>query len=529
MDAWGRNAMPVFDDDASWRVAKTLLAHPHARYGAMEERGVFVPVPAQLLELVTSGTALDRIGRTALDLVLPQEQAAILDAWDQTRNGGGTSTFVHLRDAPDSGAWVLHMLDVRPHCGTYLSVIVPTSEVQRPDAPLVPEEPARPRLAHVQKDQGAVITGVDPAVTVLLGWTAEEMVGHRSTEFIHPDDQELAVASWIEMLGAAGLGRRVRLRHARKDGGWAWFELTNHNLLEEQGHVLCEMVDISDEMSAHEALRAREQLLHRLAEALPVGVVQTDAEGAVVYANGRAATLFGTDVTHVGDLLGRVVEIDVARVRDAFGAVLAGGDGSTAEIALVDGRTHLSVVVRRLDEDGATTGAVACFTDVSDSLRLRHELQQRAEIDPLTGSLNRSAVLDRLTRAVEADGPGVAVVFVDLDGFKAINDEQGHETGDEVLVRVADVLARRCRDEDRVGRYGGDEFLVTCSHVDSPQEARALAERFADALAEHDLRASVGVAWSRPGAQSVRQLVAAADAAMYAAKATRGGQVVLAS
>jgi diguanylate cyclase (GGDEF)-like protein/PAS domain S-box-containing protein len=521
--------MPVFDDDASWRVAKTLLAHPHALYGAMEDRGVFVPVPAQLVELVTSGTALDRIGRTALDVVLPQEQAAVLDAWDQTRDGGGSSTFVHLRDAPESGAWVLHMLDVRAHCGTYLSVAVPTQEVVHPDAPLVPEAPARPRLAHIQKDQGAVISDVDDALTVLLGWTASDMVGHRSTEFIHPDDQELAVASWIEMLGSPGLGRRVRLRHARKGGGWAWFELTNHNLLDEQGHVLCEMVDISDEMAAHEALRAREQLLQRLAEALPVGVVQTDADGTVVYANGRAANLFGAELTHVDDLLRPILDLDVAPARDAFGSVLAGGDGSTAEIALADGRTHLSLVVRRLDEDGTTTGAVACFTDVSDSLRLRHELQQRAEIDPLTGSLNRSAVLERLTRAVESDGPGVAVVFVDLDGFKAVNDEQGHETGDEVLIRVADVLRRRCRDEDRVGRYGGDEFLVTCTDVDSPEKARDLAERFAAALIEHDLPASVGVSWSRPGGQSVRQLVAAADTAMYAAKAARGSQVVLAS
>ncbi|MGH3743246.1 MAG: GGDEF domain-containing protein, partial [Mycobacteriales bacterium] len=235
------------------------------------------------------------------------------------------------------------------------------------------------------------------------------------------------------------------------------------------------------------------------------------------------------EVTHVENLLVAVSGLDADRVRDVFGEVLSGGDGTTAEIALADGRTHLSVVVRRLDEDGATTGAVACFTDVTDSLRLRHELQQRAEIDPLTGSLNRSAVLERLTRAVEADGPGVAVVFVDLDGFKAVNDEQGHETGDEVLVRVADVLRQRCRDQDEVGRYGGDEFLLTCGDVGSPQEAQALAERFATALAEHDLRASVGVAWSRPGAQSVRQLVAAADTAMYAAKAARKGQVVLAS
>lgn len=519
------------DTAENWRAATELLGDRHARVGAAEDRGLLVPLPPEAAVLVPSALEQNRVlvGRTALDAVRVEDHTALIDAWDRNVRTGRSSVPVCLADAPDSGTWMMHFFDVRERIGVHLVVCVPTDEVRRPDATLPPRERARPRFARMRKDQLGIITEIDEATTQLLGWTPEEVLGRRSSELIHPDDRDLAIASWLEMLGTPGLGRRTRLRHARRDGSWAWVEITNQNALADSGHVFAEVVDISDEMAAHEALRAREQLLHRLAEALPVAVVQTDADGAVLYANGRTADLFGAEATHVEDLLAAVAETDRDGIRGVFGRVLSGADGATVEIALANGRTHLSVVVRRLDEGGSTTGAVACFTDVTDSLRLRHELQQRAEVDPLTGSLNRSAVLDRLHHAVDAGGPGVAVVFVDLDGFKAVNDEQGHETGDEVLVRVAGVLRDGCREEDHVGRYGGDEFLVTCGNVDSPQEARAVAQRFATALAEHDLHASVGVAWSRPGGTTVRQLVAAADTAMYAAKATRNGEVVLAS
>ena len=106
-----------------------------------------------------------------------------------------------------------------------------------------------------------------------------------------PDDRERAVESWMGMLARPGQSNRVRLRHRRRDGSWLWLEITNHNLLDDpsHGYVRAELMDISDEMVAQEALRAREQLLHRLAEALPLGVFQVDRDGAVVYANERLA------------------------------------------------------------------------------------------------------------------------------------------------------------------------------------------------------------------------------------------------
>lgn len=297
---------------------------------------------------------------------------------------------------------------------------------------------------------------------------------------MHPDDQDLAVASWLEMLGTPGLGRRVRLRHVRKDGSYAWFEVTNYNFLEdpERGFVSCEIIDISEEMAAHEAARAREQLLQRLAEALPVGVLQLSADGEAVYANRQLTDLLTTAATSFSDVVEAVAEDDRDRARSSFAAVLGGCERAEAEVQLAVGdRRYCSISVRRLDDGaGTTTGAVVCVSDVTDSTRLRQELRHRAAVDPLTQVFNRAGITDVLHQVWQSPGAGVGVLFIDLDGFKAVNDVLGHEVGDRLLVTVADTLRRACRGSDAVGRIGGDEFLIVCGDLEQ-DEALAVQQR----------------------------------------------------
>jgi len=117
-------------------------------------------------------------------------------------------------------------------------------------------------------------------VTALLGWTPAELSGRRSLDLVHPDDHERAIASWMDMLSTPpGAARRVRLRHLHKNGQAVWFEITNHNHLADADRpgVIAEMLDISDEMAAQEAVRAAEQLMRRLTETLPLGILQIDA------------------------------------------------------------------------------------------------------------------------------------------------------------------------------------------------------------------------------------------------------------
>ena len=173
-----------------------------------------------------------------------------------------------------------------------------------------------------------------------------------------------------------------------------------------------------------------------------------------------------------------------------------------------------------------------CVEDVTASVQSRSDLEVKAISDPLTGCLNRAGTLavlqDSLDRAATlTERRGTAAIFVDLDQFKPVNDEFGHATGDEVLLRVAERIRRSVRSGDVVGRLGGDEFLVICPNVVNPETALAIARSLTLrafgapidlGTASVAIRASLGVAWSHDRNTYATALVAQADAAMYRSK-----------
>jgi diguanylate cyclase (GGDEF)-like protein len=190
--------------------------------------------------------------------------------------------------------------------------------------------------------------------------------------------------------------------------------------------------------------------------------------------------------------------------------------------------------------DGTSViGALLSLTDVTESADLREALHRRATYDDLTGLHNRASIMMLLESSLESSrriGTGTAVVFVDLDRFKGINDQHGHAAGDDVLVRVARRLRGAVRRQDLVGRIGGDEFLVVCPEVGEPSVALEVAERVGNQLAD-DLevggttlrsRASIGVAWAADLRTTPESLIRAADAAMYESKRSGVGRPVLA-
>ena len=512
--------MPEMDDDTAWRTLLSLLRDPAATVGAIAPNGLFTDLPSELAHLESRRMP----GRSALDLVQPGDRGDVIVAFERATTAGASVVPVGLREPSTAPSGELHFTDLRERLGVLVGVLVPSARPARTaDASPVEDVAERPRFARVAKNEFSRFVEVDNAWCQMLGWTREELLGSRSLDLIHPDDQDLAVASWMDLQGTPGLGRRVRLRHLRKDGSWAWFEVTNHNLVEDQEHgcVRCEIVDISEEMAAHEQVRAREQLLHRLAEALPVGVVQLAADGDVVYANRQLPELLATPVASLTDLLAAVASDDRERAAAAFRSVLDGASEADVEVALArEDRRWCAVSVRRLDDGaGTTTGAVGCLTDTTDSARLRHELSHQATVDPLTGALNRAGSDAALAAAFEQPGAGVAVLFADLDDFKTVNDDLGHEAGDRLLVKVADALRTACRSTDTVGRVGGDEFLVVCSDL-AEDAAAALQARVKAGLP--DGTASIGLAWVRAGESSPTALVALADTRMYEAKSQRG-------
>ncbi len=185
----------------------------------------------------------------------------------------------------------------------------------------------------------------------------------------------------------------------------------------------------------------------------------------------------------------------------------------------------------RLFETLATNASVALQYDrleqtVWQLRELQRQLEHQAYHDSLTGLANRTLFIDRVEEALARPDPSVAVLFVDIDDFKTVNDTLGHTVGDQLLIAVAERLCTCVRPSDTVARFGGDEFAVLLDRLDGPEDVVVVAERIISALAQRvpaggeavSVGASVGIATSRPESMRAGELIRDADVAMYDAK-----------
>jgi diguanylate cyclase (GGDEF)-like protein/PAS domain S-box-containing protein len=401
------------------------------------------------------------------------------------------------------------------------------------------------------RDAVGVITSVDATIVEMLGWRPEQWIGSKSTTFLHPEDQASGIATWLDMITSPGTTRVWRGRYQTADGEWAWVETVNRLEESDTPVVVTTMTRVTvDQVSTEEELRAREQLLSRLSDALPVGLFEIDVTGHVRFTNDRLHSILGVvPKATVEAQLSTVVANDRPILQKALAAVLGNLPVDDVEIrldlangdvdALLSNGSRVCLLSLRALTDGAgvVSGAVGCLSDVTESVQLRQELEMRASVDELTSCLNRAATLELLEQTVRAPalpGQGSAVVFIDLDRFKSVNDRFGHAAGDGLLVAAADRLRGAVRDCDYIGRFGGDEFLVICPGVESPPQAIRLANRIAMAItatvdvgpATVELHGSVGVAWTSEALQA-DAFIAQADCAMYESKRTGRGGVTL--
>jgi diguanylate cyclase (GGDEF)-like protein/PAS domain S-box-containing protein len=510
-----------------------VSAFPDAPMCAFRDDGVMVAMPDSVA--LQRNRVLE--ARSGLDLIVTDEAA--LAGWDRLLRLGAAKWPVHPASQPDI-TLLTYGLDLREAHGVLVTLSVFASGDSTDEPPPTLEMPdVTPRFATLCKDPRSVIVMADEATTRILGWSAQELEGRRSLEIIHPDDHALAIDNWMQMLAAPGPGRRVRLRHQRSDGSWVWLEVTNHNLLVHPEHkcVVSEMVDISEEMAALE-------LVDRLAEAVPVGLFQVDSQRHIVYTNDRLHEILGVARAETAqEQLATVSDAHRPMLEQALDDALGEGLAADIEIELClapDDEVRFCTVSLRVlgTSDGAIGGAIACVTDITDSARMRDELQRRATRDELTDCHNRASIVRALEEHVACGERAAerAVVFVDVDRFKTVNDLYGHAAGDELLSIVAQRLRSAVRQEDMVGRIGGDEFLVLCPGIGGPDEALRLAERLALAqgkdvrLAKGSiaLRLSIGVAWSSGEDADADELVAQADHAMYESKREGAGRPKLA-
>jgi diguanylate cyclase (GGDEF)-like protein/PAS domain S-box-containing protein len=225
---------------------------------------------------------------------------------------------------------------------------------------------------------------------------------------------------------------------------------------------------------------------------------------------------------------------DLEKAVAAYGGVaFAAGTSVTAEWRVQHGDgtwRHVEVVANNLLGDPTVEGIVLTLRDVTERKGLEDELKHQAFYDALTGLANRALFRDRLEHALERAArslSSLAVLFLDLDDFKLINDSMGHAAGDELLVGVSSRLMGSLRSGDTAARFGGDEFAVLLEETDDGGDACQVAERIlADLKAPFwvkdrsvAIHTSIGVAFSKCGKEGPAEILQAADVAMYAAKA----------
>lgn len=265
--------------------------------------------------------------------------------------------------------------------------------------------------------------------------------------------------------------------------------------------------------------------------AAPVGMMELDAQGRCCYINDTASALIGVARAQaIGhSLLDFVHPDDQRQVQEAWQAHwVEGAQGLECRLAQTQRWCAMSWIhLNRADVD--SLASVLVLTDATARRQHEAQLWSLAHHDALTKLPNRSLFQDRCAQALnlaKRNRAGIAVLWVDLDGFKAVNDTLGHAAGDQLLVEVAQRLTNRAREADTVARMGGDEFALVLVGIGDVTQADKLAAEIVTSLAQpYDLAegrarvtASVGVALYPWDAQTVDELVRYADLAMYSAK-----------
>ncbi|WP_176442481.1 bifunctional diguanylate cyclase/phosphodiesterase [Noviherbaspirillum humi] len=375
------------------------------------------------------------------------------------------------------------------------------------------------------------ILGLDPAVGPL---TVEQY-----QSMIFPDDREL-VKKHRERLFSGGEPLRLQYRLVQPGGTIRWIDAYGFLQKNEQGTPILysgAIQDITDRKVAEQAQRANENRFRLLFENSLDGILQTDGAGKIIKANPAACSIFGmSEAQLIKCTRDDVVFAEDARLqplleeRDATGQArgtltMKRGDGTRFE-------AELAASVYKDDEGKPICSLI--LRDITERIKAEQNIHQLAFFDALTHLPNRRLLMDRLAllHAVAQHLKQIgAVMFIDLDRFKNVNDARGHAIGDELLKQVADRLSSLMRSEDTVARIGGDEFVILMPDLATDlfagaQQAMAAAEKIQEKLTlpfqingqPYGAAASIGVTLFPKADQTTEDLLREADTAMYRAK-----------
>lgn len=405
-------------------------------------------------------------------------------------------------------------------------------------------------LAVVEWDQNLRIRHWSQGAEQLFGWKAND-VNDKSVmdwPFIRQQDSQDVFRS-VSMLVDGPDIQASRVSHNITSDGHAITIEWRTSLLRGASGQFISAVSIAVDVTAREqmleTLQFGEQRFRSLVHNSPELILTIDLDGTIGYASPSVERTLAHDTAAItgGSLFDIIHPDDRERARGIV-LTLREGAGTSAPRAEFrfqhkeGGWRDIEVVATNLINDPSVGEIVIVGRDVSGRKQLEQELTQQAFYDSLTGLPNRALFLNRLAHAlnrVERSHHSIAVLFLDLDRFKHINDSLGHSVGDQLLAAFARSLQEQVRQGDTVARLGGDEFTLLLEDITNPQEAAMVARRILNtlqnpiAVANHEVfvMASIGITFADNSTRTPDDVINNADAALYRAKETGRGRYVV--
>jgi diguanylate cyclase (GGDEF)-like protein/PAS domain S-box-containing protein len=526
---------------------RSLIQNATDLITVLEEDGT-ISYESPTVERILGYLPEERIGKNAFDYLHPDDEdsskATFAEALD---NPGQVQPPVEFRLRHKDGSWRCvettrtNLLNDPAVKGVVANSRDITERRRTEEALRASEERYRAVMEHsaeaiwlIDPDTKEVLES-NTTFQELLGYTAEELKEMSNYDFVAHSRQD--IDSTFQRIVQEGKGFYGERKYRRKDGTVLDLEISGSVIPYQSKKVVCAVArDLTERKEAEEALRESEERFRTAFEDAPIGVALVGLDRSHLRVNRAYCEMLGYSEEEL--LVKPHSEIIHPDDRDDSAHRIQGILDQGAEpYALerryfhADGRVvwSLSNISLIRDSEGEPSHFVCLHEDITERKELEEQLRHQAFYDSLTDLPNRSLFLDRLDHALARagrEGGSIAVLLIDLDDFKVVNDSLGHGAGNAVLVEVAERLQASVRPGDTVGRIFGDEFAVLLEASAGEEEACRVTERIQEGLQapfevdgqEVFVRASIGVALGETDEDQPNELLRHADLAMYEAK-----------
>lgn len=482
----------------------------------------------------------------------PEEREMILERFHELRSGQKEQVILECRMRHKEGHWIETMdrgkvlsYDEAGKPLRLFGVMMDVSELKKMEKDYV--ESARNFQTLVENshdilyriERGGAFSFISPAFQSLLGYSAKEHIGKSFRVLVHPDDSEKMEAFFVKVRDTQDRQESPDFRLKDTQGHWHWFDTNVTPIWNSKGETVGytgTAREITDKKLMEESLHLEKEIFKTTLMSVGDGIIATDVHGRVTIMNQVAEQLTGwTQKEAMGRKLELILSLRKDKTLEDLGNLALEAIQEERVLMLQDllitTRNGLLVPIEESaapirDSSGEITGAVIVFWDITDKREKQKQVEYLSFHDHLTGLYNRRYMEMIIRRMDEAQIRPLALMVIDVNGLKLTNDAFGHDMGDLLLKKVAEIITSCVREEDVVCRVGGDEFVLVLPHT-TEEEAECLRSRIKTLALESSMESvmislAMGYAVKTDPEQELTEIQKLADNNMYKNKLKKG-------